>query len=245
MSEAGYTIANNTRRAGLKAIILNNKQHTDGVLEAMLPLMKAGQINFLFSTNMMDFLSRPTLYHLNSIRFIYYCISDRLVPRDRDHDILFVSSILARLQYIHKGTLSSFTLASSPEMMPLSLGSRRLPAMKKAAMSSLVYDNDIDTRGEMIRGEIVTGGIHNPTIRVDLDAPDIPTPPLHSSPGITRAEIYALFREVLNKEKVSGRYKIETLAEMYKVVERSGAVIHRGEEQFSIVPHLHRIRSIL
>ncbi|AEB00343.1 p47 [Clostera anachoreta granulovirus] len=149
--------------------LIRDAVHSAEILKRLYQLFKLGCINLLFVTDSENYLHTHKLFYIyNSMKFYYYCLSNRFVFYANDYETLYLIHTVVMLEIINGGFLNSFTLEKSPMMHPLELNSRRCNALKRAALYNKTLCNDMELKVDFIKGKRITTGTHHPSRVVQI-----------------------------------------------------------------------------
>lgn len=165
----GLEVLVNSQYTGLVAMRAVGGGGTVACLDKIHNLLLRRTVNVLFVTDADAYVYNFKFYTLMSLRFYYYCLTDRFTFDAADGELLMLLHLIVRLQWINGGPLNMFTLEKSPIFNPLTLASRKLNALKRAALEERVYDNDVDNRVAYISGKKMKMGANNPNKIINLN----------------------------------------------------------------------------
>ncbi|ABQ52001.1 p47 [Spodoptera litura granulovirus] len=128
------------------------------VLMRLRNLITARLVNVVFVTDSENYNENRIFYVYNSMKFYYYCLKNLYVFMYNDYETLYLIFTIVCLEILNGGCLNSFTLEKSLLMNPLELNSRRVNALKRAAVNKKVLCNDMELKIDFIKGKRIKTG---------------------------------------------------------------------------------------
>nr|QIT08093.1 p47 [Lymantria dispar multiple nucleopolyhedrovirus] len=157
-----FAVVENKRVANLCALRVDHDKNSLQYLNKLNHLICNKVVNVVFVTDVDFYLKRDRylFYLYNSLKFYYYCLCNKFVFEQADHEIIFLLNLIVSLEWHNGGHLNSFTLEKSPLYNPLELSTRRLNSIKRAANESRTLHNDNEIKIDFIKGKRMKTGSH-------------------------------------------------------------------------------------